>query len=509
MRALESVLPYVLLAILCLTVAFSGMPLNHDSALLLHCGRLILQGSTPYLGHVETSLHMAQYFHIPPVVIADITGLNLPTAFFIWVLALTSLSALLVLILSRSLRELGLEVTPWLLASSVALFSLWALSKGEFGQREHLFILLLLPYLLVRTARYSGYDRRNFLSLLTGLAAGAAILFKPTFPFVLLAFEIGLLFHTRRWRALLGIEALAVYSVLLVYPVHLLLLPEGLGSPFFVRWLPELVTRYRAYNCSMAELFHWNILQWVVTLTGIGSGLYYRRMLRGGPRLLIDGLLVATTMASLLFILQCKGWRYQLLPASGLALFLLSTMAVLVIRSRDEWLRTVLSLCMLATALTLSALVFQRSSTCYEDMNWFLSIIDEHTVPEDAVDFISSSVYPKYPTLIYAERWPSSRYTFCFPLSFQYLNAEHVADGRLYRSLDEMPEEELTFWLELGSDLQEGEPAMVFIQARENEQGLPRDFIIADYLDETGWMTRYLPGYHLVAEEHGYRAYIP
>jgi hypothetical protein len=57
-----------------------------------------------------------------------------------------------------------------------------------------------------------------------------------------------------------------------------------------------------------------------------------------------------------------------------------------------------------------------------------------------------------------------------------------------------MLEEELIFSLELGSDLQEAEPAMVLLQAGESEQGLPQGFVVADYLEETGWMARYLPG---------------
>ena len=60
----------------CLTfvVLFSGMPLNHDCALLMQCGEMILDGSVPYIDYVELNSHMAHYIHIPPVLLSKALG---------------------------------------------------------------------------------------------------------------------------------------------------------------------------------------------------------------------------------------------------------------------------------------------------------------------------------------------------------------------------------------------------------------------------------------------------
>jgi hypothetical protein len=68
-------------AVLLFTALYSGVPLNHDSALLLQCGRLVSEGSVPFVNHVETNVHMAQYIHVPPVLLSNLSGLSVPFVF--------------------------------------------------------------------------------------------------------------------------------------------------------------------------------------------------------------------------------------------------------------------------------------------------------------------------------------------------------------------------------------------------------------------------------------------
>ena len=95
-------------------VSFSGMLLNHDCALLLQCGRLISEGSIPYVDHVETNLHMAQYIHVPPVLLSNVLGINVSIVFAMGVLLVTFYSCFTVFLLVRrsGLPTPGRELFP-------------------------------------------------------------------------------------------------------------------------------------------------------------------------------------------------------------------------------------------------------------------------------------------------------------------------------------------------------------------------------------------------------------
>ena len=74
-------------------VLFSGVPLRDDSGILLDSARLIVHGWVPYVDYVEMNPPMAHYINTLPIYLARISGLEIPTAFNIFVLVLTVYSA--------------------------------------------------------------------------------------------------------------------------------------------------------------------------------------------------------------------------------------------------------------------------------------------------------------------------------------------------------------------------------------------------------------------------------
>ena len=83
-------------------VLFSGAPLGWDTGIILDCARLIVHGWVPYIDYVEMNPPMAHYINTLPIYLASISGLEIPMAFYIFVLVLAVYSATaLLFLLSR------------------------------------------------------------------------------------------------------------------------------------------------------------------------------------------------------------------------------------------------------------------------------------------------------------------------------------------------------------------------------------------------------------------------
>lgn len=506
----QLLVPALCAVILGATALFSGMKLNHDAALLLQCGRLILMGSVPYTGHVETNPHMAQYIHVPPVLTADFLGVPVVKVFHGGVLLISLCTAWLV---RRSLRRWKRplpETGVLLVSASVLMVSLMALMHGDFGQREHLFFLALAAYLIIRIGRAEGAHIPGPSAVITGLFTGVMMVCKPVFLLQVIALEAWLLLRYGRMKPFLPREAAAAGLVAVLLGVHLILLPGSLGSPFFTRWIPLITGGYRAYDLTIPGMIRGNLRQWPVILAGFGlAATAWLRAARIRRRL-VETLAFTGVTALLFFFAQHKGWLYQLLPATGMAILLgAAALAVLLEKIRPGSPDRALKALLVTAMLTLAVRSFHLNRSRYDNMEVFLSLIEEHSEPGERICFISTSVYPKYPTLVYADRLPGTRFMSAFPVALLY-GGHGVPDPASpggFRLPDPWLEEERLFLSELGEDILTNRPALVFIRGGEDCQGCPPGFSLSGYLDASLWIDRYMEDYRFLVFTEGFRVY--
>ena len=124
---------------------------------------------------------MAHYIHILPVYLASLSGVEIPTAFYIFVLALAVYSATALLFLLSRLTPVFSLPSRLVLAAVCLLFSLWVLRAGEFGQRDHLFALAYIPWLYCRVIRHGRGGVPAWVGIVIGLIGGPLFLLKPHF----------------------------------------------------------------------------------------------------------------------------------------------------------------------------------------------------------------------------------------------------------------------------------------------------------------------------------------
>ncbi|HEX7090148.1 MAG TPA: hypothetical protein VF192_08420, partial [Longimicrobiales bacterium] len=298
--------------------AFS-FPANHDMAWLLHVASRALDGAKLYVDVVEINPPLVIFLSMIVELIARVTGIWDITVFRLLVLGLAAISLLLATPLLRELLGEDRRLARHALLL-VFVFSFVALPGMEFGQREHLAMLLTLPYALAVAVRAEGRAvGGSTRCAVLGAMAGVGIALKPFFLPIWLALEAFLAWR-RGPRSLARIEHIALLAVLAAYAIGTLM-----ATPEFV---PFARRSYSSY-ASFLQVSLWSLLRssgmWLAGIALAAAvvvpGPRSTRALRWTLGLACAGFLAAV-------LLQSKGWEYHWLPVRALAWALLAAVAI-------------------------------------------------------------------------------------------------------------------------------------------------------------------------------------
>lgn len=294
---------------------FLGPPIPDVSWLLYTAGRL-LDGAELYRDVVEVNPPLIVWLNLLPVSLARALGLSDVVVYRVLIVAGALGSLALCRALDRPLPEFRDPVARRV-GLLLAGFVLLPLAAADFGEREHLLLILALPYIMLAAARLQRQPVRPALAVLAGLMAGFAIALKPYFLLLPLAVEGSLL------SARLGLrtrpELAAITAALLGYLVAVLL------------WARPYWDLVRELGPAYFGFLRESVLLTAVTGDGAGVALYamlayvaLRERARRRP--LATVLLAATIGLFASAALQQKGWRYHFYPSMGTGFLLLGVL---------------------------------------------------------------------------------------------------------------------------------------------------------------------------------------
>jgi hypothetical protein len=467
---------------------------------------------------------MVHYVHIIPVYLASILGLGIPTAFNIFVVALALYSAGTLMFLLSRLPPVFSLPSRLLLAAVSLLFSLWVLRIGEFGQKDQLFALAYIPWLYCREIRHGRGGVPTWVGILIGLISGPLFLLKPHFLVIVALTEGWFLFLSRRFSSLPRPEVLALVGWVVAYAVHFCFVPSEMREALFSRWLPFIVANYDVYDHPLsAILTQFSVKFWLfqgVLVLGTLI-LIARQWMPDNWKFQLHGLFVSTLLAWGAFFAQHKGWSYHLLPVIVLEMLLAATLVIIALERWQEgsflpkarpaigagiFVLVCSSLSVLTITIACGLFGPAKVPDATDD---FARLIRQQVAPDEKVAFISSSVSPAYPALIYANRLPGTRFLCAFPIAMLYKGVLPGEEEKFpYRSASEETSEEQKFLNELGSDILRHRPKLVFIDASDKCQGCPRGFRVEQYLAAAGWLQRFMKNYRQTNLMHGYAVYV-
>lgn len=475
---LPSFLAICFLTELLVAQCWHPLRIGHDQALYLQCGFLLRHGGVPYVDFLDSNPPLIFYINTIPAGLSQLLHAPPPLTFniFTWVMVAVSTLLCRVLMLRRIQQKEFVINLPLLI--SLPLFS--CCLNGDFGQREHLFVIFYFPFLLARWLRWSGCNLANWEACLVAIFGGIGLSLKPHFLLAAIVFEAYWLFDKKNYRTLLKPECYICALVIAIYAIHFLFLPEAVRESYFGFLVPMFFYGYSFWDST--TIFMLGIGNWGKIFPFVCMAMILAIYLRKQNSLLLP-MMVFSLACLVTYLIQGKGWSYHPLPCIFAAMVLGLIEFWLMIRYL--WLRLRFSIDVLLCVVTLAVLVsmwhaftddvanvrkedlidlncigFPGYSSTKRDLGSFAPAILKRTCVNDRVVVISNGVQPAYPALTQLQRWPGSRHPQALLLSM----FDYVADqpsNPVKKRLVGMKQKVMD---EYAEDIQRFAPTLVAIQ---------------------------------------------
>ena len=335
--------------------------LVHDTAWFIHVAQGVLEGKELYRDFVEVNPPLALWLSLPPVWLAGRLALNPVWTYDAFVFALTAGSLALCFRYQASPGAQPDWRARLLLAAALLYFP-----GANFAEREHFVVLFFAPWLMLRMA--DGHDAASLERVAIGLLAAVAISLKPQGIFAPVLVE-SLIWarHRSLARSLLAPENLAVAGAGLAYVAGVALFVPH----YFTEIVPLARKAYAPYFGYPAQAILANaIFPLLFVLIGALNWRYFSARLNLAAAV---GFLAA-------YVIQQKGFEYQLMPATVFA-FLAAT-------HDQDWRKAWPALPALLGAATGAAMLVQMPQLYQGNQYLLLAALAER--PDARTVFIAS-----------------------------------------------------------------------------------------------------------------------
>lgn len=305
-RAAVAAVSLLLLCAALSVVLFAVMrtPLKDDIAWLLYVARRWMAGRALYVDVVEINPPLIVWLSAIPIQIGgwfNIDPQRVAMPFFIAaVLGCAWWTAVL-------LRARGGMFADRLPVFAVIGSVLLIVPAGDLGQREHLLVAAMLPYLVLFAGALDGRHPRLIAGLSAGIVAGLGCALKPRYAGVFVALECAALFYNLRpWRAM----PVAAAATMAAYGVAVALICPA----YLARAVPLALALYGGTDVTFLRLLGDS----AVLIAGeVVAILLWRQARRDLPeRNLLLALVVFAAASTVVCFVDGKDWFYHRLPAT-------------------------------------------------------------------------------------------------------------------------------------------------------------------------------------------------
>lgn len=288
-----------------------------DDSWLLHTTISLLHGGRYNQDFFETNPPMILYLYTPAILINKLFPISLISSFKTYIFAVAIFS---IYVCNSLLKQIFAESNNNLRDSILIAiaFSLLLLPAGEFGEREHVMIILSLPYLLLTILRAQNKTGKLAWGIL-GVFAGLGFALKPYFLITPLLIEIYLIFKHKKLFFCLRPETIAIALVLIFYVISIVIFTSEYLSQTLPLvndlYFPGLPIPFWKMLFTIPVASWWLLLACYVINKNIQLYREYDQVL-----------MLAATGFTISFILQRALWYYHWLPALTMLTLLLTKM---------------------------------------------------------------------------------------------------------------------------------------------------------------------------------------
>ena len=296
-------------------VSIAVRPENSDMSWLYHVATQVLRGDRLGVDVVDPNPPPIVWLNVPVVLAGRLLGLS-PDAVYRAAVVLTGLASLLFCwrLYPRAVPHApGVESR---LAGLWLFFVLLVLPGANFGEREHVFVLLIMPYLFVAAGRISGARIAPREALTAGVLAGIGCSIKPFFPPVIIGMEAVRLARGREWRRWVSPEGALATAVVAAAAAATLAFEPG-----YLRFMRSFGAGVYAHFRPVPMSVIVREPRFLLGLAGVLVFWLSRPLPRHRP--IGFGFSIAALVASIAVLVQQKGFAYHYLPAVQFASLLL------------------------------------------------------------------------------------------------------------------------------------------------------------------------------------------
>ena len=296
-------------------VSIVARPENSDMSWLYYVADRVLHGARLGVDVVDPNPPPIVWLNVPVVLIGRLLRVSPDIVYR----ALVTMAGATTVIFCRTLYVRAVRNPPAVethLAGLWLFFVVLVLPGANFGEREHVFVILILPYLFVAASRISGAEVRVGEAAAAGLLAGVGCSIKPFFPPVIIAMEAVRVARRRDWRRWLSVEGVVAFVTV------------AMAAAATVVFEPDYLWFMRSFGASVYAHFRpvpiGVILREPRFLIGLAGALAFwlsRPLPRHRP--LGAGISLAAVVASVAVVVQQKGFAYHYLPAVEFSALLL------------------------------------------------------------------------------------------------------------------------------------------------------------------------------------------
>lgn len=483
-----------LLAVLFLAVGSPLGRITHDMAMLLVIAQQQVHGAKPYVDWLETNPPWIHHLLSVPVRLAEASALPLADTYQLGVGVLVALG---VLGARRVLLRDGSDpMFRGLILVALVIHAFAVLHAGDFGQKEHLWFLLSVPWVLALVLR-DGYgdtptDQAMYLTFGWAAALGAQI--KPHFVAVGLVWLLGLgIWRGRRvWfsPAVIGY----VLGGLLGYPLLLLSLPPESVTAIREFYLPVVLDSYARMSTPWTDVLGISALPFAAYITASIAAL-------AGPsdRRFTLPVIALLALSAVQYLAQAKGFQYHRIPLLGFAA-LTAAGAVHAWHSSDRpvglsaWMLSILA----------GVLLCGRALLASEPRIPLMEAIDPYAEPGDPVIVLDSALPPAWPGLLLegyrsASRW----YPSGMPVALAYAGQDPV----VLRTLDQAEGMEALYFERLAARIEQDEPVVIAVSNYPGCKFCPDGLSILELIEHNGFRSGAMANYVAVEGAPGFTVF--
>lgn len=439
--------------------------LNCDVGWNLYSMERLLNGAILYIDIVEPNFPLTFYFWIIPVWIGKTLKLSTILCAYTYLFIISGYCLYLCWKLLNNLVELSPVIIRTIFLSLV--FIIWLYPTGNHGQREHLMVIMCLPYFLVAVNRSLNKPIIARLSIAAGILAGIGIAFKPHFILLYVIIEGYLIFLQRTRYVLKRPENMAILTIIIVYYTWTFYYFD------IYRMIVLANETYFAYNCSIKELLiNQDLLIWTVAL--ILFIIFIKTKAKNHDIQLPMFLMVISIGCMLIYFIQKKGYQYHCYPVGAISIIITALLVTRFAEIINNYKKrnfiniNIIAILFIISLFSFGVLKCVRHYIIYRngEIPKMIDIVREYAANKPIYIF-SIYVRPSFPLINHSGSLWTVRFPCLWPLPAMYYGDYSLKGNEInYHYPDRMGDTERFVMESVISDLEKNQPELLIFDQR-------------------------------------------